>query len=102
MHIVGKYIQYLISVQPGVRNTDLTAMKSFSILFGAAALLAVVVVPTRGFMGPLKQATSTTKLSVSFFGNGGAKKGPASKGVLVVGYVPYLSPPLPPSLPPSL
>lgn len=36
-------------------------------------------------MAPLNQATSTTKLSVSFFGNGGAKKGPASKGVLVVG-----------------
>ena len=40
-------------------------MKSFSILFGATALLAVLLVPSQGFMAPLKQATSTTKLSAS-------------------------------------
>lgn len=73
-------------------------MKSYSTLLGAAALLALQVMPTQGFVGPLKPATSTTKLSVSFFGNGSSKKGSASKGVLVVGYVHYLSRPLP-SLP---
>lgn len=63
-------------------------MKSFSSLCGATAVLAALLLsstPTsQAFLGPVKQATST-KLSVSVFGNGGAKKGPASKGVLVVG-----------------